>query len=148
MYFIVFAFYIITPIFTVPLACWYAEPQNDESRLPIPSFLKMHLIASYFPCTISIYATLCFRRAAQLLPQTQPHAGVTTSEPESWLPQEVLRNMPHCLFRSIPQPEYSITYDVRNFLLNMLSESCMQVVFHTVMFTVVSPPGLGCGMKM
>jgi len=37
-------------------------------------------------------------------------AGGTTIEHESWLHLEALRHLPHCLCRSIPQPESSITY--------------------------------------
>ena len=67
----------------------------------------------------------------------------TTIEHESWLLQEVLRDLPHCLHRSIPQPESGITYGVRHFQLSASAENCLQVVFLTLMFTVVSLQGLG-----
>jgi len=54
------------------LAILCAIPQHGDSRFSIPSFLKMQHIASY-SSTVSIYATLCFRRGALLLLETQPH---------------------------------------------------------------------------
>jgi hypothetical protein len=88
------------------------------------------------------------QESCSVAPTDSHIADSTTIEHESWLLQEVLRDLSHCLRRSIPQPESGITYGVKHFQLNASAENCLQVVFHAVMFTAVSVQGLGVEWKM
>jgi len=88
------------------LATLCAVPQNDDSRFSIPSFLKMHHNLLQFQ-----YVHLCASGEVPNCSHRHSHiVGGTNTKHESWLPQEVPRDLPHCLCSSITQPESSITY--------------------------------------
>jgi hypothetical protein len=87
------------------------------------------------------------QESCSVAPTDSHIAEGTTIEHESWLLQEVVRDLPHCLHRSIPQPESGITYGVRHFQLNALAENCLQVVFCTLHVHSSVTTRTECGMK-
>lgn len=88
-----------------------------------PATVRMCLIVSYCIIPLLQFQYMHLYASGELLNGSHRHShtdeGVSIQH-ESWLPQEVLRYLPHCLHSSVPQPESSIMYGMNQTFPNQL----------------------------